>query len=404
MGSSGGSRAAGLKGFIICLSAVLLMVCGYGIAGLIKREGKMQLLGKEYEINIAGTAPSLYPTVIKAGLLWYSKEEALKVPPSFPFSGEWGAAVNSSILGLREEFPMPTGINLLWLSLAECKCYYLAADLKPEMEEIWKNAVDENGEYLFSHIVVGMAPYGQVALWMSGSMKAVLVDWMKGKEAPEVAGRFVPEDMDMTLQEYCNSYIGDNQAVQENLKNCGLPPQNLFDGYMQQFRYRYIVRFENWDEQGFKDSKGCLVHWAKPEMEEGKPSFELSYLGEFLYDGTFDKLHDGRLLSYHIAGKPRKLRVDWHLEKSEYSAFFWIDDKVITDVFRDFYGPHRDTDTDFMIRIDPEKKKYELSLYRYGLRQPVLIPEDACQILVFKNKFENFRSENYSQKRGAWIW
>ena len=60
--------------------------------------------------------------------------------------------------------------------------------------------------------------------------------------------------------------------------------------------------------------------------------------------------------------------------------------------------------TDFMIRIDSEKNKYELALYRYGLKEPQVISESAYQLLVFKNKFEYYRSENYNQPRGAWIW
>ena len=65
---------------------------------------------------------------------------------------------------------------------------------------------------------------------------------------------------------------------------------------------------------------------------------------------------------------------------------------------------HPETKVDFIIRIDAENKKYELSLYRQGLKEPVIIPEDAYQLIVFKNKFEDYRSENYNQPRGAWIW
>lgn len=73
-------------------------------------------------------------------------------------------------------------------------------------------------------------------------------------------------------------------------------------------------------------------------------------------------------------------------------------------IFHHFYGAHPETKTDFIIRIDAENKKYELALYRQGLKEPVVIPESAYQLIVFKNKFEDYRSENYDQPRGAWIW
>lgn len=128
------------------------------------------------------------------------------------------------------------------------------------------------------------------------------------------------------------------------------------------------------------------------------------YIEETLFDGTHDKLHDGGLMRYHQAGKPKKLRVQWHIKKSEYTAYFWFEDERIRKVFDKFYGAHPDTKTDFIIRIDAEERKYELALYRYGLKEPQIIPKDVYQLLVFKNKFEDYRSENYNQERGAWIW
>lgn len=160
-----------------------------------------------------------------------------------------------------------------------------------------------------------------------------------------------------------------------------------------QFKYRYIIH---------------LINQHENTLENGENTNELigkfDYIEETLFDGTHDKLHDGGLLKYHQAGKPKKLAIKWHIGKSEYSAYFWFDDEGIREVFDRFYGAHPDTKTDFIIRIDAERRKYELALYRYGLKEPQVIPEDVYQLLVFKNKFEDYRSDNYNQERGAWIW
>lgn len=172
----------------------------------------------------------------------------------------------------------------------------------------------------------------------------------------------------------------------------------LMDAYtkklIRQYTYRYLVLYENWDKE-----KNV---WLKYCEEEIIPEFD--YLEEALFDGTHDKLHDGGLMNYHQAGKPKKLAVKWHIKKSEYTANFWFEDEEIRAIFDRFYGAHPETKTDFMIRIDAEKNKYELALYRYGLKEPQVISESAYQLIVFKNKFEYFRSENYDQPRGAWIW
>ena len=53
--------------------------------------------------------------------------------------------------------------------------------------------------------------------------------------------------------------------------------------------------------------------------------------------------------------------------------------------------------------IDAQKKKYELSLFRQGLKEPQVLPEEAYQLLVFKSQFENYRSDNYSSNKTRFI-
>lgn len=131
---------------------------------------------------------------------------------------------------------------------------------------------------------------------------------------------------------------------------------------------------------------------------------DIIFFAEALTDGKCTKNLDVVSLRYHETGKPKKLALKWHIKKSDYSAYFWFEDEEICAIFNKFYGQHPDTKTDFIIHIDPIKKKYELSLYRYGLKEPVIIPESAYQLIVFKSGFENYRSDNYNQPTGAWIW
>ena len=167
-----------------------------------------------------------------------------------------------------------------------------------------------------------------------------------------------------------------------------------FKNCIKQFTYRYIIYRESKEycDTLFKKKHNDIILLKNECIEET------------LYDYTYDKLHDGGLFKYHQAGKPKKLAIKWHIGKSEYSAYFWFEDERIREVFDKFYGVHPDTKTDFIIRIDAENKKYELALYRYGLKEPQIIPEDVYQLLVFKNKFEDYRSDNYNQERGALIW
>lgn len=160
--------------------------------------------------------------------------------------------------------------------------------------------------------------------------------------------------------------------------------------FTQQYLYRYAILFKH-----RKDSDLSIK-----ELELSK----FVYVEDSLINGTYDKLHDTNLLNYHYAGIPQKIAIKWNINHKEYVAYFWFDDEKICSIFERFYGIHRDTETDFIILIDAENKKYELALFRQGLNEPRIIPEEAYQLIVFKNKFEDYRSDNYNQERGAWIW
>lgn len=246
--------------------------------------------------------------------------------------------------------------------------------IENEMLTFGYYSVAERKRYILQSLIntsealtIGAAPYGGVAIWITDNRLKMRHQWLKA-------------DALLNQKEVTNSV--------------NIPPYSFFDNQMKQFIYRYLVFFDKWD-----NSKKV---WQKYSGDEAGPIFD--FIEEYLFDGTHDKLHDGSLMKYHEAGKPKKLRIQWHIGKSEHSAYFWFEDERIRDVFDKFYGAHPDTKTDFIIRIDAEQRKYELALYRYGLKEPQIIPEDVYQLLVFKNKFEDYRSANYNQERGAWIW
>lgn len=350
----------------------------------------------QFKILVSGTAPVLYPTDTFFGLLYFEADDALAIPKKYPYQGEWGQPISTHLLE-REDYPVPGMLDMVWLSIVERKFYSLVEKLFTEkLEELFGQKDEDSGESVYEHIVVGMAPYGGVALWTHGFKKSTLVKWMHAEEIQVEMKDFMPLNPDVTLDENCDFYINNDSRVKENLEKNGLPPPDLFDNYMKQFTYRYLPLFGHWDEDEGK--------WTKhtEEEQETKPTFD--YIEEALYDGTHDKLHDGGLLNFHEAGKPKKMAVKWHIKKSEYSAYFWFDGEAIRAVFDKFYGAHPDTKTDFILHFDPMKNEYQLALYRLGLKEPLPISKEAYQLIVFKNKFEHYRSENYDQPRGAWIW
>ena len=327
------------------------------------------------------------------GIFRYKNEETIEIPRFHPFCSEWGNVISTYIQ--EEKTNMPKMLDMVYLSIVERKFYSIEFDLQSEkMEEVWLKNKRNSIEQMFSHIVVGMAPYGDVSIWFNGFYKSILISWLKGIQTDVSMSQYLPSAPSMTLNEVCLFYINKYPKVKMNLQKNGLPPRNLFDKYMQQFCYRYVVKFNRWNRRN--------EEWR--EFKEGDTIPVFDYIEEALFDGTHDKLHDGGLLKYHEAGKPKKLAVAWHINRSEYVAYFWFEDEEIRTIYDRFYGTHSDSQVDFIIHIDAEKKKYQLAFFRSGLPQPVIIPERAYQLIVFKSKFENYRSNNYNQESGAWIW
>ena len=345
---------------------------------------------------VSGNAPTLYPAETFFGLIYCSDEDAIEIPYQSPLQGEWGKPL-SNVFEEPKSHDIPKKLDLVYLSIVEKKFYSLEGFIPLESfkigwEAIQKSVYDGN----MPHVVVGLAPYGLVSFWIVGDNKSALVFVSHAVETLVPMSEFYPTAPNIKLEDICTRYLNRNIKAKQNLETNGLPPRDLFDNYMKQFTYRYLPIFEHWNEDE--------EEWLKYTKEEQETKPELDYIEEALFDGTHDKLHDGGLLHYHEAGKPKKLAVKWYIKKSEYTAYFWFEDEAIRAFFDRFYGIHPDTNTDFILHIDPVKKKYELSLFRYGLQEPKIIPENVYQLIVFKNKFEHFRSENYDQPRGAWIW
>lgn len=279
----------------------------------------------------------------------------------------WGEVNHSELVELSLDIS-EFNIYIKWFSVIYKKCYEAT---------IFIEKIDVSNNY-----TIGIAS-DLLVLWNGSETKKEIISLFKGEPINIADESIASWNPFVTYSDYSDLF-----KLNSNL--CGFKKE-----YMMQFTYRYISLFEKWDD-------GEEVKWKKYEEDETQPKFE--YIEESLFDGTFDKLHDDGLLKYHQAGKPKKLAIKWYIKKSEYTAYFWFEDEKICSIFERFYGAHPDTKTDFIIRIDAEQKRYELALYRQGLKEPQIIPEDAYQLLVFKNKFEHYRSDNYNQERGAWIW
>lgn len=308
-----------------------------------------------------------------------SNDKIFTIPNNVIHITEWGKTIDKkeAFINIYDKNAV---IHILWFSILE-NLYY-------EFMQPLGSIVQEEGK-----VIIGCSSKGRVCFWDYNEKSVKIISYTKGKCVDDYVRQSISNSKVVVISE--NELYSPNELNMFLKKELSIKIHHIdFDGNnldkkMQQFLYRYIISFEKSDDKSI----------ALEKYKVRNVSIENT-----LFDGTYDKLNDGGLLKYHQAGKPKKLAIKWHIGKSEYSAYFWFEEEPIREVFDKFYGAHPDTKTDFIIRIDAENKKYELALYRYGLKELQIISEDVYQLLVFKNKFEDYRSDNYNQERGAWIW
>jgi hypothetical protein len=149
----------------------------------------------------------------------------------------------------------------------------------------------------------------------------------------------------------------------------------LFERYMQKFNYRIIPKFEN-EEAAFE-------------------GIELYY-----YNGEFNTTDPKEHAENAMRAKPYKIVLNWSVGKNQYGGYFWTDEKKIIDIFSKYYDNDVQKEGNFVIEVGKSNDQFKFSLQDNSSR--VEIPIEEMQIIVFNNKFEFFKSQNYNRPQGGW--
>lgn len=336
----------------------------------------------ECQMPILGCSDFAYPSELLFGLCTDTKDNVLiEIPKEFPFGGYWGIP-NTIIIDEFEslKYNIDLKLKIAWLSIREQLFYIYEGILE----------IPQDLHNYDKRIVIGMAPKGGLAIWMQDDKKSVLLQWTHGKQVDIPSSLFRTVSSGNSIKEICENYI-------KKIEQSGLALYDYmsfdFDKRMRLYNLRYSVK---------SIIKKCSIENTTKNLNICEDEFISQNLKLYNFDGTYNKA--GNILdTYKFSGIPQKINLNWKHKGTDYFAFWNVEENIF-DFWSRFWGMHPETKTDFIIRIDAENKKYELALYRQGLKEPVVIPESAYQLIVFKNKFEDYRSENYNQPRGAWIW
>ncbi len=337
----------------------------------------------KYEWYAGGCAPSLYPTRLFFGDFILPDGKRLYIPESKPFAGTWGIS-NGTALSSDDMRPAPAGIDIIWLSLVENQFYSLQAQLPTEKIAALLAEVDgKTKKPKYDEIIVGMAPYGGLAVWLSGGGMETLVTWLQAEPVDVDMKDFAPGDIpDQT--EYVETYLKNSPKACNNLQKNGLPDRMLYNHYMQQFNYRFTIRLENEEA-------------ALGMIESYYDSGECNIYGDYSDEHFLNTMRT----------KPRKIVITWRVGKIKYEAYIWTDENKVIETFDKYYQGNVQKKGELVFEIGKDNNKFRIYLQdkNNNPENPAPIvefPDEELQILVFKDGWECYRNPSYNRPKGSW--
>jgi hypothetical protein len=327
----------------------------------------------KYEWFASGNAPLLFPAELVMGDFLFEDLSTMKIPVSLPFAATWGKPV-STHLSSEKYHPAPKFILISWLSLVEKKFYAVVDGLpKEKIDELLSEKNDKTKQPKYDTLVAGMAPHGNLAIWLSGNGITTEVAWMQGKEVPVEMKDFAPNSK-LSKEEYAEKALAECKEAHKNVQNNGLPNPTLFKQYMQKFNYRITPKFEN--------------------------AATLEKIECFYYNGELNTTNSGEHAENAMRAKPHKIALHWRTGKIQYSGYFWTDETKIIETFAKFYDNDTQKEGELLIEVGKSNKDFKFSLQDKST--VIEIPVEEIEIIVFKNKFEFFKSKNYSKPPQGW--
>jgi len=330
---------------------------------------------KKYEWYASGNAPGLYPTELFFGEFIFSDKKRLYIPKSILFESKWWGETGGTHVLNDNLFPAPEAIDIIWLSLAENQFYSLQAALPKEKIESMLAEIDEKTKkQKYKFITAGMAPYGGLAIWLSGKGITTEVAWLQAEPTDVEMKDFAPGGT-LSQEEYVETYFKACEEAYENIQKNGLPDRMLFERYMQKFNYRITPKFEN-EEAVFK---GIEMHY---------------------YNGEYNATYSGEHALNAMRAKPYKINIEWSIGKTQYDGYFWTDEKKIIETFSNFYNNLAQEEGELIIEVGESNEQFKFFLQNN--HTVMEIPLEDIQIMVFKDRFESYRSPNYNRPPDAW--
>jgi hypothetical protein len=294
---------------------------------VISDVGNVVMAENLYEWLPTESADYNYPMQIIEGKLIFKDKNFVLIPGDKVIGNGWGETGSIHLI-VNELKPIPENLTITWFSFTEDKFYSGTFDLPYEkirllFEEGFIDPV--NGKELtYSEIIVGLAPEGEISVWLSGRItteignfqaKVANMDWVRVINKPDISRK---DYIKMMLDEE----LGDKLAYLDKRDIPHSPwrtpdeiaKTGIHHGLWKMYREKYL--------------------WVPVIAGINKPTrmWIKSFNGENNYiDFPLSEL------KRKAAAVPRRIKIDWKTPAGgEFTASIIFDEQEIFQAFQKF--------------------------------------------------------------------
>lgn len=221
------------------ISLLLLAISSFTISSCQKKTKKYNWIPTE-------CAPVNYPAQIFKGNFYYGDKGDIYIPDGREINYGWGEDGSINIAGdaLKEA---PETLELTWISFTENKNYTgkFELDIK-KIDSLLTAGYPrdiESGKGTYRLIKVGMAPGGDVIVWLTGVRnKQVEVGFYKARPTGSLDWKEVYPDMRGTFEPYINTIVSKlPDSIKNQIKNHTIP-FNYWSGLRKRYNWKPAFR------------------------------------------------------------------------------------------------------------------------------------------------------------------
>jgi hypothetical protein len=301
---------------------------------IISSQGKKPM--SKYRWYPTESAPKLYPIEIVKGDLIFSDGSSIYIPDHKIVSNGWGET-NSTYISGYDIKAIPVQLDISWFSYVENKFFSGSFTLPYDeiLSRFEKGIISPvNGDKTtYNRIIVGLAPEGEVSVWLTAEAVTTEVANFKAHEVVLEWSVIIDND-EVSREEYIAIVLEEAIAKSDlDAVKANGAPSGLWETYRQQ---------SLWQPEIVGSSP--LAMWIK------------TFNGEQEYF-NFSNSDNSRT----HRGAPKKIKINWqHSNKQKFTATIVFDEQEIFDAYSKLTSGSPDHELSLLLEISEQSNTVDV--------------------------------------------